>query len=1019
MKKSMLIVLLLFLSVFVFSSTAVAGTVGPRITSVSLSEADNYYSPCTGNNIAHITANVSNVVFVSANFSTIDAGIDCGSGNTVILTNTTANTWTGQCDLTAEAQNSNFNLAGPVIIVAADSGGHTDVNNSLIITLYNMTTPQMTEGCDRFGDETTNMCEVDDFSNVNFVTEIQTNGTCMSNQTGQQLPWTDYKTVVKFDFASIDMTGDGIGGRLAGLGNALQVYVTPPGQFGDSHISVNTSAFAELDTQATISVYGLPFTEEPAIYGEGDSISNIQYTLNEPYVITMSEEDCDGICDEECLADEECYDECMDECTATIVSTVPNADLTFTVGGFSQYNMTDEIQPTVTINSPEDKSTTQESITISATIDGTGSQISDVEFLINDETVCTYDQNEIYENCINETADWGIITCECEVAGLSEGENTIQVFGTDFGGEEGYTGSNTATITVDVLGCGDTITSDATLTEDLDCTDSGQNALTIGANGITLDCNGYTIYGNTRINGIYASNIRDATIKNCEIMDFDTGVDILVSNNLTIQNNTVTSNMGSGIYINGDTGTSDHTIIGNTVTNNAQDCIRCAGIVLYYEDNCLIQGNTISDNGNAGIYITNGNDNTVKENTIENNCEGARLEDTIANFQNNIFRDNTACTRTGLYVDEDSTAYVTNGEFIGNGEYGIYEYNLPPADSVYWTITDAAKCINNSVQIITGNITFDGGTLELLDCSLTLPDETGPVTINIEGTINNLDFDVQSVTSNTSTDFNFSESAVALTLSSDVTTTMAIAGETPGSSPTGFTALNGIDIIVDSTTDGALTSALIKIYYTHAQLTAANIAESSLKIYYYNISSGIWQYEAEQGVDSVNDYVWARVTHFSLFGTFGTAPPSGGYTGGGGGSSFYKKNTTSPITSATTIAPISFPCQDDWICDEWSACENGIQTRECGFNDYPECTRAASKPELQQVCESAKQETAWTSTGDQQEQSSVSDVIKQGITGAAAGAQYGMSALAKQVGIGIAVLVVIAGIAAYLLFLKK
>ena len=107
--------------------------------------------------------------------------------------------------------------------------------------------------------------------------------------------------------------------------------------------------------------------------------------------------------------------------------------------------------------------------------------------------------------------------------------------------------------------------------------------------------------------------------------------------------------------------------------------------------------------------------------------------------------------------------------------------------------------------------------------------------------------------------------------------------------------LKGIDIVVDEATEGNLTWALIKIFYNQSELDALNILESSLKIYFYNATAGDWQLEPNQGVNTADDYIWANVTHLSLFGVFGSSETSGGGSSGGGGGG-------APGTTFSTIA---------------------------------------------------------------------------------------------------------------------
>lgn len=70
----------------------------------------------------------------------------------------------------------------------------------------------------------------------------------------------------------------------------------------------------------------------------------------------------------------------------------------------------------------------------------------------------------------------------------------------------------------------------------------------------------------------------------------------------------------------------------------------------------------------------------------------------------------------------------------------------------------------------------------------------------------------------------------------------------------------------------------------------ADTNQSKLKLYLWDVSSGIWQVVPGSGVNTQEHYIYGTVTHLSIYGGFGTAivtpppRPSGG-GGGGGGSS--------------------------------------------------------------------------------------------------------------------------------------
>ncbi|MCK5660501.1 MAG: hypothetical protein KAH86_04015, partial [Methanosarcinales archaeon] len=95
--------------------------------------------------------------------------------------------------------------------------------------------------------------------------------------------------------------------------------------------------------------------------------------------------------------------------------------------------------------------------------------------------------------------------------------------------------------------------------------------------------------------------------------------------------------------------------------------------------------------------------------------------------------------------------------------------------------------------------------------------------------------------------------------------------------------------------------AIIKIYYTDAELAASSLDETSLVLRYYNETSGMWELIGPSGVNtnpvvidnySYSGYVWANVSHFSYYGAGGElegeagngdSGNSGGNSGGGGG----------------------------------------------------------------------------------------------------------------------------------------
>ncbi|VVB87092.1 Uncharacterised protein [uncultured archaeon] len=77
-----------------------------------------------------------------------------------------------------------------------------------------------------------------------------------------------------------------------------------------------------------------------------------------------------------------------------------------------------------------------------------------------------------------------------------------------------------------------------------------------------------------------------------------------------------------------------------------------------------------------------------------------------------------------------------------------------------------------------------------------------------------------------------------------------------------------------------LTYVLIKLYYTHEEVNASGIEEGSLGFYWWNKTSSAWEklnpamgWVYSAGVDTIENYVWENVTHFSDYSVGGRRMP--------------------------------------------------------------------------------------------------------------------------------------------------
>ncbi len=132
------------------------------------------------------------------------------------------------------------------------------------------------------------------------------------------------------------------------------------------------------------------------------------------------------------------------------------------------------------------------------------------------------------------------------------------------------------TATAHALQCGDTISSDTTLSADLlNCPGTGLNV----ASGPTLDCAGHTISGafdGREQWGIRIDGVQDVQVRNCRVTGFLRGVRIKDSQNVRIQsvrsygNGNFSTRVGYGMSI--DTSNAVQ-VIGGSFTGNADEQI--------------------------------------------------------------------------------------------------------------------------------------------------------------------------------------------------------------------------------------------------------------------------------------------------------------------------------------------------------------------------------------------------------------------------------------------------------------
>lgn len=475
MKKLFVSSLLLFsliLSVAVFAA--------PQFLSFTHNGTDNFYYH--GEDV-YFFINVTevNASFDPPNNITLNCSYLGGSGNQTVqgvyvdgdnLTNTQF-MFTCPLNFYNDVLNSDesFEAAAPIVATAVSALGGNGSAYSDAIIAFNMTTPpQMPPGCQRFGNLTTNFSTVPNFNSVNFIIQIEMNGSCLAGPGGGSSPWSGFSQVVMFNFTSLNMSNQTIGQRLANLGTALQVNITPPHEFGLTRVYINETAFSELNTNATITLNNIPFASIPAILADNASrlvgMPTPIWTLNTPWNISIQYPVARNI-------------------------SVPNGNLQFSVGGFSGFNQSDNETPIITINSPAATSTSN-SVLVNVTVNGTITQPSQI-IISGLESTRVYNSSVNTANCTEISTASTTYNC-LFLATLPDAQYTLTVTAYDYGGSDPNGPGNTNSTTLSVLV--DTDFPQISLTAPANGSTSGSSTVsfTFSAtdnNQATLDCNLY------------------------------------------------------------------------------------------------------------------------------------------------------------------------------------------------------------------------------------------------------------------------------------------------------------------------------------------------------------------------------------------------------------------------------------------------------------------------------------------------------------------------------------------------
>jgi parallel beta-helix repeat protein len=211
----------------------------------------------------------------------------------------------------------------------------------------------------------------------------------------------------------------------------------------------------------------------------------------------------------------------------------------------------------------------------------------------------------------------------------------------------------------DHVGCGQTITADATLDSDLTkCSGPG---ITIGADDITLDLNGHTIAGKGKGSGVNnVAGYDGVTIEDGSIHDFMESVAIVGASDNHLRGLSLSDNRHVGIYV------QDSSAI--QIEQSSVVDIRFAGIFLWRSHDVRVEGNSSSGNG-AGLVAQASDHLAIEANAFQGNSyEGIALSQSSESHVAGItVSDNGGA---GIFLDAANTNQVS-GNFASHNGDGI------------------------------------------------------------------------------------------------------------------------------------------------------------------------------------------------------------------------------------------------------------------------------------------------------------------------------------------------------------
>ena len=225
-------------------------------------------------------------------------------------------------------------------------------------------------------------------------------------------------------------------------------------------------------------------------------------------------------------------------------------------------------------------------------------------------------------------------------------------------------------------------------------TDSNYDSVVIEKDNIVVDGAGYTLQGPGSGHGFTLNERNNVTIKNTIVKGWTTGIWASYCGDISISNNTVTSNDQWGIVASAYS--SGNNISDNTVNSNGKD-----GIALYYHsDGNTVSDNEVTSNHRYGVVASNYScGNNISGNTVTSNVVGGIILYEHSSDNNITSNTVTSNVGNGIMAGNYSSGNTISGNTVtSNGEWGIFLFDHSGSNTI------TGNTVNSNG--LTGIVTF-------------------------------------------------------------------------------------------------------------------------------------------------------------------------------------------------------------------------------------------------------------------------------------------------------------------------